>query len=394
MGCSGNVKETQNINQSKNNNVQSAKSNVISQNQMAQQGNNVNNNNVYQQHQNLEYNNNVNNINVYQQHQNQEYNNNVNNINVYQGLNDNDIDDSVENNENSLDYKNLPNYDLFEKFIKIKKVKDYLNNNIFQGYYSQTIDGIFKEIEPLLKQLFNRFGLGFDVITQKQTIDCRSYRVDITPYKNSQSLDFYFPLFFLNFWFYPPEAFHHKIIKKFIFCEELIITTSAYSQPRAACPEWTKTCSMLYAIQYQDMNYLAEVMHHELFHYFDFMVSGSRVDSQIERDWSKLNPSNFQYGSGGEYERVYMNIDKKDNVYFVSHYSMSQCCEDRAEIYSRLMTKNSDWINQQSKPVLKKIEKIKDFMKSHDPKYIGEKSNYFFEKLLNFLDNFYNNESI
>ena len=106
MGCSGNVKETQNINQSKNNNVQSAKSNVISQNQMAQQGNNVNN------------------INVYQQHQNQEYNNNVNNINVYQGLNDNDIDDSVENNENSLDYKNLPNYDLFEKFIKIKKVKD------------------------------------------------------------------------------------------------------------------------------------------------------------------------------------------------------------------------------------------------------------------------------
>ena len=241
MGCSGNVKETQNINQSKNNNVQSVKSNVIPQNQMAQQGNYANNINVYQQHQNQEYNNNVNNINVYKQQQNQEYNNNVNNINVYQGLNDNDIDDSVENNENSLDYKNLPNYDLFEKFIKIKKVKDYLNNNIFKGAFTKRIDGIFKEIEPLLKELFNRFGLGFDVITQKQTIDCGSYRVDITPYKDSESLDFYFPLFFLNFWFYPPEAFHHKIIKKFIFCEELIITTSTYSQPRAACPEWGKT---------------------------------------------------------------------------------------------------------------------------------------------------------
>ena len=307
---------------------------------------------------------------------------------------DKDIKSSVKKNENSLVYKNLPNYDLFEKFIKIQKVKDYLNNNIFKGAFTKRTDGIFKEIEPLLKELFNRFGLGFDVITKKQTIDCVSYRVDITPYKNSQSLDFYFPLFFLNFWFYPPEAFHHKIIKKFIFCEELIITTSTYSQPRAACPEWTKTCSMLYAIQEQDMNYLAEVMHHELFHYFDFMVSGSRVDSQIERDWSKLNPSNFQYGSGGEYERVYMDINKKDNVYFVSHYSMSQCCEDRAEIYSRLMTKNSDWINEQSKPVLQKIEKIKDFMKSHDPKYIGEKNNGFFENLLNFLDNFYKNKSI
>ena len=154
---------------------------------------------------------------------------------------DKDIKSSVKNNENSLVYKNLPNYDLFEKFIKIQKVKDYLNNNIFKGAFTKRIDGIFKEIEPLLKELFNRFGLGFDVITKKQTIDCVSYRVDITPYKNSQSLDFYFPLFFLNFWFHPPEAFHHKIIKKFIFCEELIITTSTYSQPRAACPEWGKT---------------------------------------------------------------------------------------------------------------------------------------------------------
>ena len=58
------------------------------------------------------------------------------------------------------------------------------------------------------------------------------------------------------------------------------------------------------------------------------------------------------------------------------------------------MTKNSDWINQQSKPVLQKIEKIKDFMKSHDPKYIGEKNNGFFQNLLNFLDNFYKNKSI
>ena len=106
---------------------------------------------------------------------------------------------------------------MFEKFIKIQKVKDYLNNNIFKGAFTKRIDGIFKEIEPLLKELFNRFGLGFDVITKKQTIDCGSYRVDITPYKNSQSLDFYFPLFFLNFGFILQKHFIIKLYKNLFF---------------------------------------------------------------------------------------------------------------------------------------------------------------------------------
>ena len=86
----------------------------------------------------------------------------------------------------------------------------------------------------------------------------------------------------------------------------MIFTTSSYSQPRAASPEWTLTHSMIYGTEIQDSKYLAEVMHHSLFNYFDYMVSYSRVDPDIEADWNKLNPKGFTYGSGGEYEREYI----------------------------------------------------------------------------------------
>ena len=231
--------------------------------------------------------------------------------------------------EEMLNYKNLPNSDLFEQFINMEKVKQYLNENIFKSN-NRIIDGIFNDIKPLITELFKRFKIEYEIISQKKVIDCRSYQVVITPPKGTQNLDSYFPLFFMNFWFYPPEVFNRRIIKKFYFCEQLMFATSTYSQPRAACPEWSQTHSMIYAMEYQQSQYLAEVMHHELFHYLDFMISGSKVDSKVQADWETLNPKGFHYGSGGEYERTYVDINKKDQMYFVSHYSMTDCCEDRA----------------------------------------------------------------
>ncbi len=291
----------------------------------------------------------------------------------------------------SISYMDLPNYDLFEKFIELRKVKQFIQNVVYDGY-ADVISGIFNDIKPLLDELFERFGITYEIIKENKTINCSGYNVIINKPDMTNS-DFYLPLFFLNFWFYPKDAFHHKIIKKFIFCEELIFSTTSYSQPRAACPEWDQTHSMIYSMKTQDLTYLAEVMHHELFHYFDFMVSGSRVDSKIEADWNKLNPKGFTYGSGGEYEREYIDINKKDQMYFVSHYSMSQCCEDRAEIYGRVMTKTTEWKNELSENVLKKFKKIEDFMKvHHSPNYIGKSKNHYFERLQNFLDWFYQKE--
>ena len=160
--------------------------------------------------------------------------------------------------EEMLNYKNLPNYDLFEKFINMEKVKQYLDENISQGY-GEIIDGIFNDIKPLITELFKRFKIEYEIISQKKVIDCRSYQVVITPPQGTQNLDNYFPLFFMNFWFYPPEVFNRRIIKKFYFCEQLMFSTPSYSQPRAACPEWSQTHSMIYAMEYQKINILLKL---------------------------------------------------------------------------------------------------------------------------------------
>ena len=78
-----------------------------------------------------------------------------------------------------------------------------------------------------------------------------------------------------------------------------------------------------------------------------------------------------------------MENNNKEQIYFVSKTSMKQCCEDRAEIYSKLMTQTSEWKKELSNNVLKKFKKIEDFMKVHSPDYINSQ---YFERLQNFID--------
>ena len=139
---------------------------------------------------------------------------------------------------------------------------------------------------------------------------------------------------------------------------------------------------MIYRMKIEDKDKLSEIMHYELFHYFDFMVSDSRVDSKIEAEWNKLNPSDFIYGREEDFKR-YMENNNKEQIYFVSKTSMKQCCEDRAEIYSKLMTQTSEWKKELSNNVLKKFQKIEDFMKVH---FIGNSNNHYFERVKNFID--------
>ena len=157
----------------------------------------------------------------------------------------------LDDNAGSFSYKDLPNYDLFEKFIKIEKVNKYI-----QFYQErEVINDIFNDIKPLIDDLFKRFGITYEIIKEDKTINCKEYNVVINKPEIKNS-DYYFPLFFLNFWFYPPDAFHHKI-KKFIFCEELTYKKGSLSISREACPEWSQTHSMIYRMKIEDKDKLS-----------------------------------------------------------------------------------------------------------------------------------------
>ena len=95
----------------------------------------------------------------------------------------------------STSYMDLPNYDLFEKFIKLKKVQEFIQNVIYEGY-GDAISGIFKDIKPLIDELFKRFGITYEIIKEDKTINCSGYNVVINKPDMTNS-DFYLPLFFL-----------------------------------------------------------------------------------------------------------------------------------------------------------------------------------------------------
>ena len=230
MGCTGESKIKENSNES--NNPVVIKSNINQKKNFNMQNQEIQIQKVQNDNNNMNQNNFNNKPETTQQNKQHPQQNSYKNV-------DNPVKKKVISKEEMMSYKNLPNYDLFEKFINIKKVKEYLEDR-------EIIDGIFDEIKPLIKELFNRFKIQFEIITKNQVIDCVSYKVELTASTNQENLDNYFPLFFLNFWHYPAEAFHHRIIKKFIFCDQLMFTTPSYSQPRAACPEWYKTCSTIF----------------------------------------------------------------------------------------------------------------------------------------------------
>ena len=118
--------------------------------------------------------------------------------------------------------------------MKLEKVHKYIQ--YYQG--EEVINGIFNDIKPLIDELFTRFGITYEIIKENKTINSKAYNVVINESDmESKNSDYYFPLFFLNFWFYPSDAFHHKRIEGFIFCDELIISLSSNLYPRPAFPD-------------------------------------------------------------------------------------------------------------------------------------------------------------
>ena len=217
-------------------------------------------------------------------------------------------------------FNELENYDLFLEFLKVPKVAAYLNAHysMCNNPYDKVLDasnaeedytGIHKEILPIINKLFSRFKIGMKILEKDVSFDLTSYRVDVTKISSDGDLDEVLPLLFLEFWIYPSSLFtSYNIIKQFQLGSLLQFTTPTYSQPRQACPEWSKSYSMLYTYKPEDsLTYVQEVFHHELFHYFDFIYSGCyyRVEKGVSSSWSALNKDGFNYGSGGHNERVY-----------------------------------------------------------------------------------------
>jgi hypothetical protein len=290
-------------------------------------------------------------------------------------------------------YENMENHDILKSFLSKPLVQTYFNelfrpNKNIKTFQYQKIKGIFTEMKSDMDALFKRFKIKYKIPSSKFKIKTFSYKIESNPCEN-EDLDMFIPLFFLEFLIYPKSFIKNSKIKQIIFVHDIQFTTPFYSQERAGCPEYQQTKSLILAAAERNFLYIRIVMHHEFFHYVDWIDDNSYEDEIFE----KLNEPNFKYGNGGEFEREWIKLDKGTKG-FINHYSTTGLEEDRAEIYQYLIGDPDEALNNKDEIVRKKVKRIQEFVNKFDPNGMGNKSNNFWGNLIDFRRKFVYREQV
>ena len=256
------------------------------------------------------------------------------------------------------DFTKLENYDLFQKFLSIPLVQIYIEevfrpNKEIKSFQLDKIEGIFKEIENLLYELFTRLGLKLIIPVSKYSLKSLTFDIEGDP-PSKTDLD-----------------------------------NSEGTQDRAGCPEYDLTRSLTFAIREKNLAYIRIVLHHEFFHFIDY------ADDHYFGDdgWSELNQKGFEYGEGGDTEREWIKLEK--NVMgFINHYSTSALEEDRAEIYQYLMSCPDEALNNNDIIVSKKAKRMQNFLNEFDRKGVGDEKNNFWANLIDYRQKYIYKEKV
>ena len=256
--------------------------------------------------------------------------------------------------------QNLPNKDLRDKFMAKTEVQTYFKTFFKLEWmhfpqHESAYKGIFQIIKPDIEELFSRFGISLQLPSQQYIQDSCSFKMDLKP-ASQNNLDRYSPLFFLEWSIYPAELIKKLQLKSVYFIEDLNFITNDLNQYRAAVPDYCKSMSMYYVVKEPSIAYNKTVIHHELFHYIDYMHD-YKLDNM---DFESYNTSDFKYGTGGAYNRELKGLDPNVKG-FLNYYSTTGVCEDVAEVYAYCM-KDTDLLKNQADPIIqKKIDWIKKF---------------------------------
>jgi len=183
-----------------------------------------------------------------------------------------------------------------------------------------------------------------------------------------------------------------RCVKELILCSNLKYDNS----PRISLPV-SQHKRLYFSCQLSDINFLADVLHHELFHMIEYeyyhslcsldLISKDRqllsplspklkqktVNDFIDSEWESLNEKDFEYGEGGASVRspaaflptsnqsaLDGGIDSGNFRGFLNYYSQSAAEEDKAEIYAHLIcryefvSKNKDEIIRAKAELIKK----------------------------------------
>ena len=111
-------------------------------------------------------------------------------------------------------------------------------------------------------------------------------------------------------------------------------------------------------------NLFEYTLHHELMHYIDIYMKQKNPTLNLEEIMKSYNPEGFSYGSN---DSTYdFNFSNPNDAYFLSYYSRQNYLEDRAVLFSDMMTRSTKkpYYNDGT-PINKKAKLISSQIKEH-----------------------------
>ena len=290
-------------------------------------------------------------------------------------------------------YKKLENYNIFKNFIKKPLVKTYIEeiflpNKEIKDFQYEKIKGIYGQIKEDLDALFSHLGIELKIPEANYYLSTDTFEITCDPAKEKE-LDIYTPLLMLEWWIYPKKFIQKAEIKTLTLVHDITFKTESYTQDRKGCPEYKNTKSIVFSVDETNFAYIRIVLHHEFFHFIDYIDDQSYEDEEFEN----LNEKGFEYGEGGDSERQWIKLDKNVKG-FINHYSTTDLAEDRAEIYQYLIGCPDEALNNEDIIVRKKAKRIQDFLNNFDKEGIGNIKNNFWNNLIDFRSKFPYKEAV
>jgi hypothetical protein len=178
-------------------------------------------------------------------------------------------------------------------------------------------------------------------------------------------IDRYSVVFVREFSLYPPSLVKRCGLKRVVLCEGL----SFDGQSRAAIPDFFHDTLYVDVLRGgYDRSYQCKVLHHEFFHIIDYRDDGRLYE---DKDWAKLNPPGFKYGTGGKHAQNEASASELTDKFpgFLNYYSTTGVEEDKAELFANLIV-DSAYVAQRAKTdrvLHAKVQALKKLMTKFCP---------------------------
>lgn len=219
-----------------------------------------------------------------------------------------------------------------------------------------------------LTQLAAEYGIEIQVVAQDTRLQRGGYDVTAHPVPDAL-LEEYEPLFEKEWRKYPVSLMAKVHLKRIVIGRDVRV----HDQPRAAIPEFDPGWFWLDAdINTRRPTYGSHALHHDFFHMID---QWDTPNGRNDPEWKKLNPPNTPDGPGGwNMQKGNPGALRADLPGFITQYATSAIEEDKAEVYSHLITSPAFIAGRAAlDPILaQKVARIKFLVESFEPKMDGD----------------------